>query len=93
MTKTSLTLLPGTDKHEYTSYSSRFSIFKFLSEKYTEMTESGGEKADSSEKESSVKKETEETAMSQDISSSQIDVEMDSQNPDESQKDELLLVI
>lgn len=57
------------------------------------MTESGGEKADSSEKESSVKKETEETAMSQEISSSQIDVEMDSQNPDESQKDELLLVI
>lgn len=64
-----------------------------MSEKYTEMTESGGEKADSSEKESSVKKETEETAMSQEISSSQIDVEMDSQNPDESQKDELLLVI
>lgn len=87
------TVAAGTDKHEYTSYSSRFSIFKFLSEKYTEMMESGGEKADSSEKESSVKKETEETAMSQEISSSQIDVEMDSQNPDESQKDELLLVI
>lgn len=53
------------------------------------MSESSGEKADSSEKESSVKKETEEMAMSQDISASQIDVEMDSQNPNESQKDEL----
>lgn len=83
------TVAAGTDKHEYTSYSSRFSIFKFLSEKYREMTEPGGEKAESSEKESSVKKEAEETAMSQDISASQIDVEMNSQNPDESQKEEL----
>lgn len=53
------------------------------------MMEPGGEKAESSEKESSVKKEAEETAMSQDISASQIDVEMNSQNPDESQKEEL----
>lgn len=91
------TVAAGTDKHEYTSYSSMNSIFKFLSEKYKQMKESGGEKAESSEKESSVMKEspvtkeTEEMAMSQDenISASQIDVEMDLQNPEGSQKQEL----
>lgn len=86
------TVAAGTDKHEYTSYSSMPSIFKFLTEKYKEMTEPSEEKkekTENSENMASTEKGSEEEAMSQDVTASQIDVEMNSQNPEESMKDEL----
>ncbi|XP_055995243.1 cotranscriptional regulator FAM172A homolog isoform X2 [Ostrea edulis] len=83
------TVAAGTEKHEYTSYSSMHSIFKFLSEKYKEMTESGEKESKPSGRRNSLKEDTDQEPMSQDVTSSQIDVDMNSQNPEGSQKEEL----
>ncbi|XP_078313435.1 cotranscriptional regulator ARB2A homolog isoform X1 [Crassostrea virginica] len=63
------TVSAGTEKHEYTSYSSMKSIFKFMSEKYQEMKEAAeGEETKTSVKESLEEKTDTEGTRSQEES-------------------------